>query len=373
MSSFQDTDLFMINRSGTNYKINYADLTNGTGISSTDELMVQRGGTLYSLEYNKLGQSGSPIQENDYFLVERNSELLAAQASGSISSVPNLSITCDSSVADSQYLVITWAGAQSYNNQPPQIRNNSTKEAIYLGNSGTVVLPKSFVTNGGGTTVRLYGVFTSFKFDGSKGLKSITISNFNTSGWDAIIPNPSSSFGEMMFRDCTALTTIDSRMPVKSMKQFLQGCTIYNGLGVASINTTGIKRFDNCFGGCSAFNQVGIRNWNMSSATNLNYMFSSATSFTDGGIADWGPALGNVTNFSNCFVNASQFNANIGNWDVSSANFSANGLDKMFSGASLFSQDLTGWCVTDFPSEPSGFSANSSLTNVQLPVWGTCP
>jgi hypothetical protein len=373
MSSFQDTDLFLINRSGTNYKITYADLTNGTNISSTDELMVQRGDTLYSLEYNKLGQAGTPIQENDYFLVERNSELLAAQASGSISSVPNLSITCDSSVADSQYLVVTYAGAQSYNNQPPQIRNNATKETVYLGNSGTVVLPKSFVTSGGASTVRLYGVFTSFKFDGSKGLKSITISNFNSSGWDAIIPNPSSTFGEMMFRDCSALTGLDSRMPVKSMKQFLQGCTIFNSTSVGSINTTGIKRFDNCFGACTTFNQTSIRNWDMSSATNLNYMFSGATSFTDGGIADWGPALSNVTNFSNCFVNASQFNANIGNWNVSGASFSANGLDKMFSGASLFSQDLTGWCVTNFPALPTGFSANSSLTNAQLPVWGTCP
>jgi hypothetical protein len=373
MSSFQDTDLFLINRSGVNYKISYADLTNGTGIASADELMVQRGGTLYSIEYNKLGQAGTPIQENDYFLVERDSELFAAQASGSLSSVPNLSITCDSSVSDSQYLVVTWSGAQSYNNQPPQIRNNASKETIYLGNSGTVVLPKSFVTNGGGLTVRLYGVFTSFKFDGSKGLKSMTISNFNESGWDAILPNPASNFGEMMFRDCSALTSCDNRIPVKSMKQFFQGCSVFNSSSAGALNVSGVKRFDNCFGGCTAFNNVLIRNWDMSSATNLNYMFSSATSFTDGGIRDWGPALGNVTNFSNCFVNASQFNGDISNWDVSGASFSANGLDKMFSGASLFSQDLTGWCVTNFPALPTGFSANSSLTGAQLPLWGTCP
>jgi len=41
----------------------------------------------------------------------------------------------------------------------------------------------------------------------------------------------------------------------------------------------------------------------------------------------------------------------------------------MFDQATAFNQDLSLWCVTGFPSEPSGFG-NSSGTN---PVWGTCP
>ena len=44
----------------------------------------------------------------------------------------------------------------------------------------------------------------------------------------------------------------------------------------------------------------------------------------------------------------------------------------MFSGASAFNQDLTGWCVTNITSEPENFAANSPLTEVNKPVWGTC-
>jgi surface protein len=34
---------------------------------------------------------------------------------------------------------------------------------------------------------------------------------------------------------------------------------------------------------------------------------------------------------------------------------------------------LTGWCVSNFNSEPSGFSNLSAITDANKPVWGTCP
>ena len=48
-------------------------------------------------------------------------------------------------------------------------------------------------------------------------------------------------------------------------------------------------------------------------------------------------------------------------------------MDNLFGGAAQFNQDLTGWCVTNITSEPSGFSNNSALSNSNIPVWGTCP
>ena len=45
----------------------------------------------------------------------------------------------------------------------------------------------------------------------------------------------------------------------------------------------------------------------------------------------------------------------------------------MFSGASVFNQDLSGWCVTHIPTLPADFSLNSALTPSHHPVWGTCP
>jgi len=42
----------------------------------------------------------------------------------------------------------------------------------------------------------------------------------------------------------------------------------------------------------------------------------------------------------------------------------------MFDGTTAFNQDITGWCVSQFSSEPGTFSPNSSLTSANNPVWG---
>jgi len=44
----------------------------------------------------------------------------------------------------------------------------------------------------------------------------------------------------------------------------------------------------------------------------------------------------------------------------------------MFLEADSFNQDLTGWCMSNILSEPVGFSVNSSLTQSNKPVWGSC-
>ena len=45
----------------------------------------------------------------------------------------------------------------------------------------------------------------------------------------------------------------------------------------------------------------------------------------------------------------------------------------MFDGARDYDQDMTKWCVSQFSSEPFGFSFNNSMSNSNLPVWGSCP
>ncbi|MGA0246804.1 MAG: T9SS type A sorting domain-containing protein, partial [Schleiferiaceae bacterium] len=45
----------------------------------------------------------------------------------------------------------------------------------------------------------------------------------------------------------------------------------------------------------------------------------------------------------------------------------------MFRGCASFNQDLSTWCVTNVPTKPSGFDANSALVAANLPLWGTCP
>jgi surface protein len=94
-------------------------------------------------------------------------------------------------------------------------------------------------------------------------------------------------------------------------------------------------------------------------------MFHLAQDFNkDIGIWD----VGNVKNVSNMFSTAWSFKKDIGNWDVSNVT----DMSHMFHNTS-FNRDLTNWCVMNFPSQPSGFSLNSALTQSNHPVWGTCP
>ena len=69
------------------------------------------------------------------------------------------------------------------------------------------------------------------------------------------------------------------------------------------------------------------------------------------------------------FEDATSFNQDIGNWNTSNVT----DMSSMFFSAESFNQDISRWCVTNITSEPSNFSVNSPLTEVNKPVWGTCP
>lgn len=57
------------------------------------------------------------------------------------------------------------------------------------------------------------------------------------------------------------------------------------------------------------------------------------------------------------------FNADIGSWGVSNVT----SMNYMFDGATSFNKD-----ISNISSEPSLFSNNSPLTEVNKPAWGTC-
>jgi len=45
----------------------------------------------------------------------------------------------------------------------------------------------------------------------------------------------------------------------------------------------------------------------------------------------------------------------------------------MFYSNTDFNQDLSSWCVSNFPSEPSNFSTGATAWVLPKPIWGTCP
>ena len=86
-----------------------------------------------------------------------------------------------------------------------------------------------------------------------------------------------------------------------------------------------------------------------------------------GDMPDWD--VSQVTDMSNAFSNKSDFNGDISSWNVSSVT----NMSYMFYNASSFNQNISSWCVTNIASEPSDFSTDSSLTESNMPDWGTCP
>ena len=69
------------------------------------------------------------------------------------------------------------------------------------------------------------------------------------------------------------------------------------------------------------------------------------------------------------FYDATAFNQDIGDWDVSSVTY----MDFMFYDATAFNQDLRVWCVSQISIEPFVFDTGASSWTLQRPLWGqTC-
>lgn len=78
----------------------------------------------------------------------------------------------------------------------------------------------------------------------------------------------------------------------------------------------------------------------------------------------------NLTDMMHMFSFATNFDQDISGWDVSQVG----NMTEMFLNAVAFDQDLSEWCVELIASEPTRFAMNSGfeLTTENHPVWGTC-
>ena len=118
------------------------------------------------------------------------------------------------------------------------------------------------------------------------------------------------------------------------------------------------------FSGQANFDGKGIENWETGSVTDMSQMFVDARNF-DGDISNWD--VSSVTNFTNMFTRARAFNQDISGWTVSGAvpetndtcfdagDTAANpntcrkrGFGGMFYDAPAFNQDLSSWSVSAY-------------------------
>ena len=100
-----------------------------------------------------------------------------------------------------------------------------------------------------------------------------------------------------------------------------------------------------CFSGCTLFNQ-DIEYWNVSNVTSMNSMFENATAFNNGGsstISNWSAPL--CTTFAGMFVSATSFNQPLTNL-VKTSGVESCSMNIMFENATAFNQDIGEWDVS---------------------------
>jgi surface protein len=84
-----------------------------------------------------------------------------------------------------------------------------------------------------------------------------------------------------------------------------------------------------------------ISNWDVSTVTSMRSMFESAESFNQP-IGDWSDNTSSVTNMRNMFKNARAFDQDLSAWDVSSVT----SMNSIFYNAAIFNQDINAWDVS---------------------------
>ena len=185
--------------------------------------------------------------------------------------------------------------------------------------------------------------------------------NQNISSWDT--SNASDMSG--MFNAASAFNQDIGAWDISSvtdMRDMFDNASSFNQ-DISSWNTSKVTDMSSMFFNVTVFNQ-DIGEWDVSSVTAMSFMFSQTPFNQD--IGNWD--VSNVTDMSFMFYQT-PFNQDISSWNTSNVT----DMGGMFGSASSFNQDLSGWCVTNITSEPDSFATNSSLTESNKPVWGTCP
>ena len=138
-----------------------------------------------------------------------------------------------------------------------------------------------------------------------------------------------------------ALTAVESwgNISWSTMAQTFYGCKNLTTLPAAAPNLSGVTDMTLMFGEASSFNQ-DLNNWDVSKVTNMNSMFFGTTAF-NGNISSWN--VGNVTAMGSMFRGANVFNQDISSWNVAKVMSMA----QMFYEAKAFNQNINSWNVSN--------------------------
>ncbi|SHH07955.1 BspA family leucine-rich repeat surface protein [Flagellimonas flava] len=139
----------------------------------------------------------------------------------------------------------------------------------------------------------------------------------------------------------------------KNFRTAFKGCSnlTYNATDAPNLST--VTDLAYMFRDASSFNG-DVSNWDVSKVTNMEQMFYGASSFNSD-LSSW--ELKNVLYINSMFQNATSFNGDVTSWNVSKVKSMAN----TFNGADSFDQNLGGWNITAV-TNISGMLSNSKLS-----------
>lgn len=195
---------------------------------------------------------------------------------------------------------------------------------------------------------------------------------------------------ENMFKDATlfnVLVLLDTSN-ILSMSNVFNGASSFNK-SLNSWNVSSVEEMIGMFGNASSFNQPlnswvvssvtdmtnmfynaavfnqDISSWDVSSVETMTSMFQGASAFNNAGVGlTWGNKTSNVIYMSNMFRDATNFNVNISDWNISSVS----SMNSMFQNATSFNKPLGSWDVTNVQDFGYIFYEANSF-NQDLSTW----
>ncbi|OMP31810.1 BspA family leucine-rich repeat surface protein [Mangrovimonas sp. DI 80] len=218
-----------------------------------------------------------------------------------------------------------------------------------------------------GTNVHTYTLPGEYQIAISGNLTKLTLSHY--SGLISVDQWGCSQWETManMFRDCINLSAINATdtpnlSNVTDMNSMFWNTAIGNGTGNWNWDTSNVENMSSLFLEANQFNK-DIGPWDTSKVTDMNNMFHGAGIFNQN-IGNWN--TGYVTNMSFMFGSCTNFNQDIGGWDTKNVT----DMNSMFSGASSFNQDIGTWNTGNVVNMQQMFR-NALNFNQNIDSWDT--
>ena len=145
-----------------------------------------------------------------------------------------------------------------------------------------------------------------------------------------------------------------------SMRDMFHGASNMEYRATYTPDLSRVTTMESMFNQATSFNG-DISNWNVSTVTNMRFTFADAFAF-NGDISNWN--VSKVTNMNSMFFTASVFNGDISNWNVSKVTDMAN----MFLRAFAFNGDISNWNVSAVTNMRFTFAAASDF-NGDISNW----